>query len=133
MAADTLNVGITRVRIKPGEEESVDDAITRGAIRSLVKDGSIYILPKKGVSRGRWKSKKTVRKRMGSRKGRTGARLDKKTKWVSKVRTIRRHVKIMVDRGEINTSTKKTLYKQLKGGLIRNLRHLRELVKANSK
>ena len=126
MAAELMKVGVNRVRIRPGDEENVDEAITKSSIRGLISSGSIFHIPEKGISRGRHHVKSNKRN-AGSRKGKKGARLSKKEAWMLKVRSQRKHLKIMKDRGEITASTRRTLYMQIKGGMIRNVKHLRDL------
>ena len=126
MAAELMKVGVNRVRIRPGDEENVDEAITKSSIRGLISSGSIFHIPEKGISRGRHRAKSNKRN-AGSRKGKKGARLSKKEAWMLKVRSQRKHLKIMKDRGEITSSTRRTLYMQIKGGMIRNVKHLRDL------
>ena len=126
MAAELMKVGVNRVKIRPGDEENVDEAITKSSIRGLISSGSIFHIPEKGISRGRHRAKSNKRN-AGSRKGKKGARLSKKEAWMLKVRSQRKHLKIMKDRGEITSSTRRTLYMQIKGGMIRNVKHLRDL------
>ena len=68
MAAELMKVGVNRVRIRPGDEENVDEAITKSSIRGLISSGSIFHIPEKGISRGRHRVKSNKRN-AGSRKG----------------------------------------------------------------
>lgn len=129
MAAEILKVGVSRVRLDPSSAEKIRDAITRDAIRSLIKEGVIWAEPAKGISRGRWRQKRGKRKGRGSIKGAAGARMGKKERWVKKVRALRSHLKMLKDRGEITSETFNYLYRQVKGGQIRSVRHLKEVVK----
>ena len=45
LAAELMKVGINRVKILPGEEENVDEAITKSSIRGLINSGSIFHIP----------------------------------------------------------------------------------------
>ena len=94
MAAVLMKVGVNRVKIRPGDEENVDEAITKSSIRGLISSGSIFHIPEKGISRGRHRAKSNKRN-AGSRKGKKGARLSKKEAWMLKVRSQRKHLKIM--------------------------------------
>lgn len=133
LAARTLGVGANRLRFEPEYMEDVIDAITRDDIRSLVTARTIYIVEKKGTSRGRARAKHLKNKKRGrgsgSKKGRKGAREGKKQIWVKKVRAQRRHIKIMKSRGDIDKKAFWSLYKKINGGQVRSLSHLRELVK----
>lgn len=133
LAARTLGVGANRLRFEPEYMEDVIDAITRDDIRSLVTARTIYVVGKKGTSRGRARAKHLKNKKRGrgpgSKKGRKGAREGKKQIWVKKVRAQRRHIKIMKSRGDIDKKAFWSLYKKINGGQVRSLSHLRELVK----
>ena len=125
LAADILKVGISRVRIKPEELERVADAITRDDVRILIDEGAIYAVKKKGIS----KRERRKRKGPGSRKGKKGARVGKKELWVRKVRRLRWILKVMKDRGEIDTKTYRKLRLWIKGGQIRSVRHMKEVLR----
>ncbi len=133
LAARTLGVGINRIKFDPNYLDDITDAITREDIRSLVTARTILIKRKNGTSRVRarlkhGKMKKHGRGR-GSMEGKKSARMGKKDAWVRKVRTLRRHLKIMKDRNEITNEKFKLIYKKIKSGQVRSVAHLRELVK----
>lgn len=133
IAADVLKVGKKRVKFDPESAEEIFDAITRESIRGLVSSGVIGVVPKKGVSRGRVRQRMVkVKKRgrgAGSKEGAKGARRGKKTLWVRKVRSLRGRIKILRDRGEISGEAFDDLYRQIKGGQIRSLKHLESMIK----
>ena len=133
LAARTLGVGVGRIRFDPNYLDDIADAITREDIRSLMTARTILIKKKEGTSRGRFrikheKSKKRGRGK-GSMEGKMTARTGKKEAWVRKVRTLRKHLKIMRDREEISKDKFKLLYRRIKGGQVRSVAHLRELAK----
>ncbi|MFQ5941140.1 MAG: 50S ribosomal protein L19e [Nitrososphaerales archaeon] len=134
LAARTLGVGVNRIKFEPEFMEDVLDAITREDIRSLITAKTIYIAGTKGTSRGRARARhlKTRRhgKGPGSKKGRKKARQGKKQLWVQKVRSMRRRIKIQKIRGEISNRAYWALYKQINGGQVRSISHLRELAAA---
>lgn len=133
MAADVLKVGKKRIKFDPEASEDIFDAITRESIRGLASSGVITVEPKKGVSRGRTRRRMiNVKKRgrgAGSKEGAKGARRGKKSIWVQKVRSLRGRIKILRDRGEISGEVFDVLYRQIKGGQIRSLKHLESVVK----
>jgi len=133
MAADILKAGRSRVKLDPKASEELFDAITRKSIKGLISQGAIWVEPKKGVSRGRYRQRRARLKKRGrgggSKKGGAGARRGKKALWVAKVRALRSRLKVMRDRGEITGETFDRLYRQVKGGQIRSLRHLESLVR----
>jgi len=133
LAARTLGVGVNRIKIEPEFMDDLQDAITRNDIRSLVTARSLYVTQIKGTSRGRARTRHLrIKKRgrgPGSKKGRKKARAGKKELWIRKVRGMRRHIKILKSRGDVSNKVYWSLYKKIRGGTIRSLAHLRELVK----
>ena len=133
MAADVLNVGKKRIKFDPESTEDIFDAITRESIRGLASSGIISVKPKKGVSRGRVKKRRIkIKKRgkgAGSKEGAKGARVGKKTIWINKVRSLRGRIKVQRDRGEISGKVFDEMYRQIKGGHIRSLKHLESIIK----
>jgi large subunit ribosomal protein L19e len=130
MAAQVLGVGESRVRLDPEATEQLQDAITRENVRGWVSAGLIWIVPKKGNSRGRVRLRRIKAKKkgkgQGSKKGAKGARIGKKSVWVTRVRMLRHVLKVMRDRGEITNENFKLLYRQVKGAQIRTRRRLDE-------
>ncbi|GIU71426.1 MAG: 50S ribosomal protein L19e [Candidatus Nitrosocaldaceae archaeon] len=133
LAARTLGVGIERIKFDPNYLDDIADAITREDIRSLVTARTILVKKKEGTSRGRFRIKHEKAKKRGrgkgSMEGKKTARTGKKEAWVRKVRTLRKHLKIMKDRNEIDKDKAKLLYRRIKGGQVRSVAHLRELAK----
>jgi len=127
MASEILNCGLTRVKVKPGKE--LEEALTRGDIRGLIENGTIYTVPKKGTSR--WharillKQKKKKRRRgEGKLKGRLGTRFPKKGEWMKTVRALRKLLKELKENKQIEKNVYKKLYYQVKGGMFRNKKHM---------
>ncbi len=134
LAADILKVGVSRVRLDPNRADEIADAITRASIRNLIKRGVIWAEPAKGVSRGRHRSTKDKKsKRAGSKKGAKSARMGRKERWLTHVRALRRRLKLLRDRGVITDKTFDQLYLKIKGGQVRSIRHLNELVEKVSR
>jgi len=137
MAADVLKVGKKRVKFDPESTDDIFDAITRESIRGLASSGVISVKPKKGISRGRARKMRIkIKKRgvgAGSKEGAKGARRGKKTIWINKVRTLRGRVKVWRDRGEISGKIFNEMYRQIKGGHIRSLKHLESILKQYKK
>jgi large subunit ribosomal protein L19e len=133
IAAQVMKVGKGRVWIDPEATEDVMGAITREDIRGLIEDGIIKKKNKIGVSRGRARElaiKKALgrRKGHGSRKGAKGARGGKKRRWITKIRALRRRLKELRDDGSVNKTIYHKLYMKAKGGEIRNISHLNDIV-----
>ncbi|MDG6953382.1 MAG: 50S ribosomal protein L19e [Nitrososphaerota archaeon] len=132
LAASVLGVGVDRIRFNDEYSDLIQDAITRSTIRGLAGFGAITVAPVKGVSRGRFRSKSEKLKRgrgAGSTEGSATARNPRKDMWISKVRALRWRLKVAKDRKEITPETYRTLYKQVKGGQVRGVKHLLDLMK----
>ncbi len=132
LAASVLGVGQDRVIFNDEYSDLIQDAITRSTIRGLVGFGAITVAPEKGVSRGRFRAKSRKLKRgrgAGSTEGTARARNPRKDIWISKVRALRWRLKVAKDRKEITPEAYRRLYKQVKGGQVRGVKHLLDLMK----
>jgi large subunit ribosomal protein L19e len=133
LIARMLGIGANRVRFEPDKLDDIADSITREDLRSLVKRGTIWTTRVKGTSRGRAKTKQAIRKKSGlgpgSKKGKKTARMGKKSAYVTKIRSMRHHLKVMKDRNEITRQTFWLVYKKVDGGQVRSVSHLRDIVK----
>ena len=128
LAARVLKCGISRVRIL--DEKSVEEALTRDDIRSLVKKGAIVKMPKVGNSRAHAnkilrQKKKGRRIGRGSRKGTKKTTARKKDVWMRTVRPIRRLLKELRETNRIDKDDYRELYLKIKGGYFRNKRHIK--------
>ncbi|MEE8186496.1 MAG: 50S ribosomal protein L19e [Nitrososphaerales archaeon] len=137
MASQVLGVGINRIRFDETAGDSLEDAITRGNIRALIKDGVIWTIQKKGISRGRIRAAKkhpTKRgKTAGRREGAKYSRTTKKERWMLKVRALRNRLKILKDRGEITNELYWRTYRTIGGGQVRSIRHMNDMIKTSIK
>ncbi len=132
IAAGLMKCGLSRVRLRQTEE--VEEALTREDIRDLIKEGVIWSVQKKGTSKFASKKKLEQKKkgRMrgdGRRKGTKGARKNDKTKWIEKVRPLRRLLSELKAAGQISIGDYRMLYMRVKGGFFRNKAHLMYFVK----
>ena len=126
-----MHVGLDRVIFDEEYADLIQDAITRSTIRGLVGFGAIRAAPEKGKSTGRTRERAQRLKRgrgPGSTEGPKYARNPRKARWASKVRALRWRL-VARDRGTITTETYRRLYKQTKGGQVRGVKHLMELMK----
>ncbi len=128
LAASLLKAGLSRVWIDPEENERVQSAITREEIQTLIREGRIKAFPKKGVSRGRARTRSSRRKKAGSRKG--GQKIGKPG-WVRRIRAVRRHLRQLRDKRQLATDSYRTLLGMAKGGAFRSSSHIDEYVKAH--
>ena len=132
IAASVLGVGEDRVIFDEEYSDLIQDAITRSTIRGLVGFGAIRAAPEKGVSRGRFRVKAAKLKRgrgSGSTEGTARARNPRKQAWISKVRALRYRLSVAKDRKELSQVAYRRLYKQVKGGQVRGVKHLLLLMK----
>ncbi|MDA4120487.1 MAG: 50S ribosomal protein L19e [Thaumarchaeota archaeon] len=136
LAASVLGVGLDRIIFDDEYSDLIQDAITRSTIRGLVGFGAIKVAPEKGVSRGRFRERSRKLKRgrgAGSTEGAAFARNPRKDMWIAKVRALRWRLKVAKDREEISQGAYKKLYKQVKGGQVRGVKHLFDLMKEAKK
>jgi len=132
LASRVTGVGIHRIKFDTDHLDDIADAITRENIRSLITANTIRIKSFTGTSRGRAQKKKDQRNKrgttQGSKRGRKGARVGKKTVYVAKVRSLRRLLKIAKDRKDLTNPEFWVLYKKVGGNTVRNKAHLRALM-----
>ncbi len=136
LAASVLGVGKDKVVFDDEYSDLIQDAITRSTIRGLIGFGAIRAAPDKGVSRGRFRERKRKLKRgrgAGSTEGPAKARNPRKDMWVSKVRALRWRLKVAKERKELTPEAYRRLYKQVKGGQVRGVKHLLDLMKEAKK
>lgn len=122
LAAEVLKVGVSKVWLDPTKKKEIEDAITKADIRKLIKKGYIKVL-KERVEKPKEKRKR--RRGPGSRKGAKHSILPKKRKWISTVRPLRRMLKELRKKGEIDKQTYRKLYLLVKGGMFRSRAHLK--------
>ena len=132
LVSRVVGVGVHRIRFDSDHLDDIADAITRDSIRSLITANTIRIKSIVGTSRGRAQTKRTQRKKrgttQGSKKGKKGARSNRKENHMIKVRALRYRLKIAKDRKEITNPEFWELYKMIGGNTIRNSAHLRSLI-----
>lgn len=131
-----MGVGADRVIFDEEYSDLIQDAITRSTIRGLIGFGAIRAAPEKGISKGRLRERSRKLKRgrgAGSTEGTKHARNPRKAMWVTKVRALRWRLQVAKERGEIKNASYKRLYKQVKGGQVRNVKHLLDLMKEAEK
>jgi large subunit ribosomal protein L19e len=136
LAASVLGVGVDRIIFDEEYNDLIQDAITRSTIRGLVGFGAIRVKPEKGTSKGRFRERSLKLKRgrsAGSTEGPKRARNPRKDMWVTKVRALRWRLKVAKERGDLTNDSYKRLYKQVKGGQVRGVKHLLELMKEAKK
>lgn len=137
LAAAVLDIGVNRVWIDPETADEVEIAITRQEIRKLISDGAIKALPEKSPSRGRARER-AAKKRAGRRRGpgrRKGSKfsvVSRKSRWMSKIRALRKRLKRLRERRMITVSNYRMLYRKSKGGEFDSVAELERYITENN-
>ena len=124
IAAELLGAGVSRVRIKPGEEKPADEAMTRDDVRSLISKHSIYAIPVHSVPRWRVRTKHAQKKKgrrrgAGSRKGSAFAKVTRKEQWMARVRAQRATLSSLLVKKRISHADYRSVYRMVKGGAFK--------------
>lgn len=115
LAADIMNVGQNRVRISPDGAKDALGALTRTDVRSLIEKGLITKVPVIGRA--------SSRKRSTRGRGRVrNARVSEKELWMQKIRSQRKLLFDLLEKGVIPKSEKWVLYGKVKSGIFKNKR-----------
>ncbi len=133
LAAEILKVGVGRVWIDPDRADYVEVAITREEIRSLIHEGTIKALPKKGISRARTrvlqgKKRKGLRRGPGRKSGSYRARIPKKEAWMKKIRVLRKRLRELRSKRAITESVYRRLYNKASGGVFDSIADLERYI-----
>ncbi len=136
LAADVLDVGESRVWLDPEAQDEIAEAITRDDVRDLVEQGLVRATEAKTNSRGRARERQAKRDYghrtgAGSRKGKAGARSDRKDEWVSRIRAQRRRLRELRDDGPLDRSQYRELYDKASGGEFDSVARLEAFIETN--
>jgi large subunit ribosomal protein L19e len=136
IASEVLKVGESKVRFRTDSIKKIEDALTREDIRALVKEGAIYAIAKRGVSRVRGMAKRGQAKKgrrggMGSRKGTPSARLDGKSAWIAKVRAQRRVLSSLIAGKQLDPKAERKIYMMIKGNAFKSVKILETYLRDN--
>ncbi|MGZ8878817.1 MAG: 50S ribosomal protein L19e [Halobacteriota archaeon] len=126
IAAEVLNVGLSRVWLDPDKLTDVANAITREDIRGLIEEGTVKARQAQGISRGRARGNDAKRKKghrtgQGNRKGGKNARSPKKHLWMRKIRAQRRTLRELRDDNTLDRTMYRRMYRKAKGGEYRTV------------
>jgi large subunit ribosomal protein L19e len=125
LAADLLDVGQNKIRIRPDGLKEAEGALTRTDVQGLIDKGIVT----KAKPGGRASTAKTGRKGHGSRRG---PPLDPKSVWIAKVRSQRKFLRTLVGAGTLAREHKRALYNKVKSGIFRNKRAMLLYLKDNN-
>ena len=129
IAKELFHVGEKRIWIDPTKLKEVKEAITKRDIKGLVKKGIILVKQEKNQSRFRIRKSKMQKSKgrgrgIGSRKGASNARLNRKMQWIIKIRNQKDLLKSLRDKSLISRRNYRILYRKAKGGFFRSRRHI---------
>jgi large subunit ribosomal protein L19e len=129
MAAQILKVGVNKVWLDPKHTKDLDAAITKADIRKMILKRWIKAKSEK-IHKPREKTKK--KRGHGSRKGARYSIVNRKRRWIQRVRPMRQMLQEMKAKKEIDNQTFKKLYSLVKGGMFRSRSHLRLYMEQNN-
>jgi large subunit ribosomal protein L19e len=124
LAADIMNVGQNKVKIKPDGLKEAEGALTRSDVKGLIEKGIVT----KDKPQGRASTRKLGRKGHGKRKGHP---LSHKDVWMVKIRSQRRLLAMLVSGSILKKESKRDIYKKLKSGIFRNKKAMLVYLKEN--
>lgn len=134
LAGKVMKVSPHKVKFAEGALEDIKKAITRSDIRGLiavkkiVKEGT-NLHSRAGARKIAAQKKKGRRGGFGSRKGSKNSIVNKKTKWINRIRAQRELLKDLRDKSIISTQNYQMLCLKCKGGYFRNRRHIKLYLK----
>jgi len=130
VSARLLKCGENKVWFDPARLSEIKEAITKANIRKLINDRAIQKKDDRGQSK--FRARKTrIQKRKGRRygegshKGTLNARAGLKKMWMAKTRSQRKFAKNLRDKSLIEIAVYHDLYKKIKGGFFRSIRHIK--------
>ena len=132
LAASILKAGESRIKF--ADSSKAKEALTRDDVRSLIQQGVITRIQKKGVGRAKARFKQSRvhagrRRGVGSSKGKKFALVPRKERWMDKVRSQRKLLKQL--KPSLEKSSFRKLYLMVKGNFFRNKKHLIAYAKEN--
>jgi large subunit ribosomal protein L19e len=134
LAGKIMKVSPYKVRFVADALEDIKKAITRSDIRGLIAIKKIVKDTKNQKSRSGARKiaaqkKKGRQKGAGKKKGSKNSVVNKKRKWITKIRAQRVFLKELSDRKLITKKNYSLLYTKSKGGYFRNKRHIKLYLK----
>jgi large subunit ribosomal protein L19e len=140
LAARILNCGLKKIWFDPQELEKIKSVITKEDVKALIKDGIIKKKNGNAHSRGRArflqaKKLKGRKRSFGSRRGAKGARLEKRARWIGRVRALREELSKCKKENPkaVEKIGYRKLYKLIQGNFFKGRRYLSAFVKGDEK
>ena len=130
LSARILKCGVNRVWMNQDQLADIALALTADDVKKLIADGTIRKKQKLGTSRGRTrvrneKIKRNQMKGFGNRKGPKKAGNPRKEQWMNRIRPQRRYLKALRDKGMLEKTDYRKVYKKAKGGQYRSVSYLK--------
>lgn len=137
LASRILKCGINRVWINPDSLADVSLALTADDVKKLIADKVIRKKQVIGISRGRVRAKheklrRNQQKGPGKRKGAKTAGNSKKDQWMNRIRPQRRFLKALRDKGLIEKTDYRKVYRKAKAGTYRSVSYLKNQLEEQS-
>ena len=134
LAAEIMKTSPKKVKFVASALEDIKKAITRSDLRGLIAVKKIVKSGKNqhsraGAKKNAAQKRKGRRRNVGSRKGSKHSIVNKKTKWVNKIRSQRKLLKELRDRELVTKANYRNLTLKSKGGFFRNIRHIKLYLK----
>lgn len=129
MASRIFKVGRNRVWLDPKHAKDIEGAITKADVRKMILKGWIKELPEK-IHKPKERRKRS--RGEGSIKGARYSIVNRKRRWIIKVRPMRAMLQEMKKKNEIDNPTFKKLYSLVKGGMFRSRSHLNLYIEQNN-
>ena len=129
LAAQLMKCSPQKVVFDVTKLEQIKEAITKDDIKQLMAEGAIQRKKTNEQSKVRARKRATQRSKgrqrgRGTRKGTPTARVNKKTRWMNRIRLQRSTLAELKKKKEISQETYRELYMKAKGGFFRSKRHL---------
>lgn len=136
IASQILGVGESKVRFSTESTSKIGEALTREDVRSLIKEGAVYAIQPRGVSRIRGREKQAQARKgrrggKGSKKGTHAARLHPKENWIAKVRSQRRYLRALIEAKKLPEGSSRRIYLMIKGNAFKGVKFLEVYLKDN--
>ncbi|MCX8198152.1 MAG: 50S ribosomal protein L19e [Candidatus Micrarchaeota archaeon] len=136
LASGMLKVGESKIRFAKDSLSKIQEALTREDVRALIKEGAIYAISPRGVSRAKGRNKQRQLKKgrrfgAGSKKGTIQSRRGKKDFWMKKVRAQRNYLRSLAEAGKLPHQEVRKIYLMIKGNAFRGVKALETYLKDN--
>ena len=136
IASEVLGIGESKIRFNTESLSKIEEALTREDVRALIRDGDIYAIAPRGVSRVRARAKQAQKKKgrrfgTGSRKGTFSTRTGDKLAWMAKIRAQRKLLRSLIAQKRIPEESTRKIYLMVKGNAFKGVKVFETYLKDN--